>query len=64
MDGKFPFSPPKVILRSHYTNPSLADGRDILGDVLQKQWTPSITVIDLLRLIPDFIISSSNFDSA
>ena len=64
MDGKFPFSPPKIILRTHYTTPSLADGRDVLGDVMQKQWTPSITVVDLIRLIPNFIRISANFDSA
>jgi ubiquitin-protein ligase len=36
----FPFHPPRVVFRSNFTYPSLADGRDFASDVLgDRPWS-------------------------
>jgi len=39
--------------------PSLADGRDLLNEILQgKKWSPALTLFELIQMIPNFIVFS------
>lgn len=40
IDQKFPFKYPKVYTISTFCEPTLADGRDLLEDLLGDSWTP------------------------
>jgi len=33
---------------------SLADGRDLLTDIIQKQWQVGNKLVDIVKLIPKF----------
>jgi hypothetical protein len=34
----------------------LADGRDLLLDIIKKEWSPSFTLLEIIKLIPKFIV--------
>jgi ubiquitin-protein ligase len=56
---KFPFKPPVVTTRTSFSNPSLADGRDLLDQILphcgNDSWRPSMNLSELIKQIPSFI---------
>ena len=56
LKNNFPFNAPRLAVRSHFTYPSLADGRDFLRDVLNKEWSASITLCDIVNALPEFIV--------
>ena len=56
LKNNFPFNAPRLAVRSHFTYPSLADGRDFLPDVLNKEWSASITLCDIANALPEFIV--------
>ena len=58
MEGKFPFTPPKIILRTHIVKPSLSDGRDLLQEIYKKQWTAKNTIFEIITSIPQFLIKN------
>jgi hypothetical protein len=37
--------------------PSLADGRDLLDDIILKKWTPTLTLFEIVQMIPIFVVS-------
>lgn len=54
LEGKFPFQSPKVFCDTICGFPSLADGRDLLSDIVKRKWTPSITSLDILNALPAY----------
>jgi ubiquitin-protein ligase len=45
-----------VQLLTKCTEPSINDGRDILLDIINREWTPSFVVLDLIYRFKDFFI--------
>ena len=61
MRDKYPFQPPLLVTKTAFGHPSLADGRDLLLQVLpnQKQeWMPSMNLCQLIKQIPEFICAT------
>jgi ubiquitin-protein ligase len=56
IEGKFPFQAPKIQCKTAFLQPSLADGRDLLRDIIGAQWTPSLTMNQLVSQIPSFAV--------
>jgi hypothetical protein len=54
IEGKFPFQAPKILAKTDFTAPSLADGRDLIPNLLKSAWNPSITLIDIVNALPRF----------
>ncbi len=55
---KFPFQPPLLLTKTSFGTPSLADGRDLLLQVLphkKTEWMPSMNLCELIKQIPAFI---------
>ena len=55
---KFPFQPPIIMTKTKFSNPSLADGRDLLRHLLpndQTEWRPSMNLFDVILRIPVFL---------
>lgn len=47
--------------KTRFSNPSLADGRDILRQLLpneQTEWRPSMNLYEIIQQIPVFISST------
>jgi hypothetical protein len=63
LEGKFPFQAPKLYCRTSFTKPSIADGRDLLKDVVKINWTPSLTVSELINRLPEFVVSPTQNDT-
>mmetsp|Transcript_29426 Transcript_29426/g.52678 ORF Transcript_29426/g.52678 Transcript_29426/m.52678 type:complete len:501 (+) Transcript_29426:63-1565(+) len=59
LEGRFPFTAPKLYCRTAFTKPSFADGRDLLKDVMSIQWTPSLTLSDIVHRLPEFVNSTA-----
>jgi hypothetical protein len=56
LEGKYPFQPPKLLSRSVTDFPSISDGRDLLQDVLKRNWTPNITAQEIISHLPSFLV--------
>jgi len=55
---KFPFQPPLIMTKTVFSNPSLADGRDLLNHLLpgeQHEWRPSMNLFEIIQQIPVFV---------
>lgn len=56
---KFPFKPPVLSTSCPFSNPSLADGRDLLQNILphvgNDSWRPSMNLSELIKQIPTFV---------
>lgn len=52
----FPLQAPRLTCTSHFTQPSLADGRDLLACVLRKPWTAATSLIEVVAGLPDFVV--------
>lgn len=59
LEGSYPFQAPKVLCRTQLTKPSFADGRDILKEVIGTQWSPSLTMNQLIPQLPAFLVSAT-----
>ena len=55
----FPLQAPRLTCTSHFTQPSLADGRDLLACVLRKPWTAAISLTEVVAGLPDFVVRST-----
>jgi ubiquitin-protein ligase len=53
LKDKFPFKPPVVTTSMPFSNPSLADGRDLLLNILPhagiENWRPSMNLSELIK---------------
>lgn len=52
---KFPFQAPQVCCKTKIGFPTINDKRDVLEEVIQKEWSPSMTIYETVQLIPDFV---------
>lgn len=52
---KFPFMFPELRARCDFSNPSLNDQRDLLEDMLGKQWHPFIILKDIVDRVPQYV---------
>ena len=59
----YPISPPKIrtvssvrLSQVQFGNPSLADGRDLLIEIIKKKWTTTTTLFETIIAIPGFIV--------
>ena len=56
---KFPFKPPVQSTSCPFSNPSIADGRDLLQNILphvgNDSWRPSMNLSELIKQIPTFV---------
>lgn len=52
---KFPLQPPQVYCKSKFVFPTIDDKRDVLEEVIKKEWTPSMTIYETVQLIPEFV---------
>ncbi|CAG9334880.1 unnamed protein product [Blepharisma stoltei] len=55
LEGKYPFQPPRITCETIYGYPSISDGRDLLDNILKKQWTPNTTVVEIINCLKSFI---------
>jgi len=55
LDAKFPFVSPRLYCKSNFYEPSLADGRDFIDDVVEQLWTPAILLKDVTLMLTKFI---------
>eukprot|EP01066_Platyproteum_vivax_P001035 Platyproteum_vivax@DN11178_c0_g1_i1.p1 len=53
----FPFAPPEVYCLTKFCFPNIADGRDLLSDLILDDWSPSMTFVVLIRKLPSFVES-------
>ena len=53
LEGRFPFDPPRICCESVEEFPSIADGRDLVFEVIQRNWVPSISAAEIVGLLPD-----------
>lgn len=51
----FPFSSPRVYCKSAFVYPSIADGRDILDEIINQQWSVNIKLELIVNSIPSFL---------
>lgn len=52
---KFPFQAPQVYCKTKIGYPTIDDKRDVLEEVIQKEWNPSMTIYETIQLIPEFV---------
>eukprot|EP00826_Nyctotherus_ovalis_P064401 TRINITY_DN9446_c0_g2_i1.p1 TRINITY_DN9446_c0_g2~~TRINITY_DN9446_c0_g2_i1.p1 ORF type:complete len:251 (+),score=74.62 TRINITY_DN9446_c0_g2_i1:155-907(+) len=52
---KYPLMSPRIETSSSFGSPSLADGRDLLEEILGRKWTPTTTLLEVILLLPPFI---------
>lgn len=64
LEGKYPFQAPKVILSTPTTFPSLADGRNLLQNIIKKSWSEDVTVLEIASLFPAFLSENHSNPSA
>lgn len=57
LEGKFPFAPPVLCCVTHFTRPTIADGRDLLQHVIRSTWSPSYTISSLVSELPGLVRS-------
>jgi len=55
LDPQFPFNLPKLFCRTNIYDPSLADGRDFLEDAIERPWSPTILLREVITTIPVFL---------
>ena len=51
----YPFNPPRVYCKSPFSYPIIADGRDLLEEILNHSWTTNLKLIDIAEKIPFYI---------
>lgn len=51
----FPASPPVVNCLTHFTSPSIADGRDLTSDVMNGKWSEGSSLYDVVSGLPEFV---------
>ena len=56
LSPRFPLQAPRLTCSSHFTQPSIADGRDLLASVLGKPWTAGTSLTEVAAALPDFVV--------
>ena len=56
LSPQFPLSSPTLICHTSFTTPSIADGRDLVEEVLEGQWNREITLRRIVEAIPGFVV--------
>jgi len=51
----FPFSSPRVYCKSAFVYPSIADGRDIIDEIINHQWSVNMKLETIVNAIPAFL---------
>ncbi|EGR29226.1 hypothetical protein IMG5_160250 [Ichthyophthirius multifiliis] len=54
----YPFTFPQFICQTNFSEPSLADGRDLIDNIIEQQWIPSILLYQIVEQIPGFLVKS------
>ena len=52
---KFPFQAPQIYCKTKIGYPTIDDKRDVLEEVIQKEWNPSMTIYETIQMIPEFV---------
>ena len=52
---KFPFVFPELRARWNFSTPSLMDERDLLEDMLGKQWHPFVILKEIIEKVPQYV---------
>ena len=55
LSDKFPFQPPQIYCKTKFCQPTIDDRRDVLEEVIQKEWEPRMTIYEAVQLIPEFV---------
>lgn len=58
--NNYPFVPPKLYFKTNFAFPHLCDGRDVINDIIETQWSTENKLIDIIEKIPKFIIEYNN----
>ena len=58
IEGKYPFQAPKVLLASITGFPSLADGRNLLQNIIKRSWSEDIPIVEIANAFPQFLNES------
>ena len=53
---QYPLSPPVLLCHTPFLTPSIADGRDLIGEVLEGTWEKDKTVKAVVEAIPRFLV--------
>lgn len=51
---RFPFKYPQLNCITSFTKPSICDGRDLLEDMLQQEWHPFVTFVEIIKKLPEY----------
>ena len=52
LDENYPYRPPRIFFQTDFVTPTVADGRDLLNYVMESQWNPENTLIDVASRLP------------
>ncbi len=55
MMNNYPICPPRVYCRTQFSFPSIADGRDILEDIVGNNWNSNNTIMDIINKLTTFV---------
>ena len=53
--NKFPFVSPELRARCDFWSPSLMDERDLIEDMLGKQWHPFVILKEIIEKVPQYV---------
>jgi ubiquitin-protein ligase len=59
----YPFNPPKLFCLTTFSFPKIADGRDILQDIIGEQWKNQFKVYEIINKIPNYLLDFVQNDS-
>lgn len=51
----YPFDAPVVLCETVFSFPAIADGRDLLRNIIKRPWNPSITTPEIIKSLPQFV---------
>ncbi len=52
---RFPFQAPQIYCKTKIGFPTIDDKRDVLEEIIQKEWSPNMTIYETIQLIPQFV---------
>lgn len=57
IEPTFPYKPPKLYCLTTFSFPIIADGRDILSEVISSSWDNQIKIYQIINKIPIFLLN-------
>lgn len=51
-----------IIIKIKITSPTISDGRDLLTDIINDQWSPTVLLYQIILLIPSFLVDIYMFN--